>query len=238
MLKILIVDDEPLARDELRYLLEKYDKKNILYEAESLSDALVLLLQERFDVVFLDIQLRDESGLTLADHIQKMPDPPVIIFATAYDQYAVDAFDKNARDYLLKPYEFDRLVMAMNKIKSDVKNQDFLSHKGPKLFPVMEDERIYMVSPKDIIMIEALQGKCLVHTITKQYQTHDSLVQWQDKLPDGQFLRVHRSYLVNSDKITVIEPWFNQTLQLTLANQIKVPVSRANVKWFKETLGL
>lgn len=237
-MKILIVDDEPLARNELRYLLNEYDSQLIVDEAETLNEALVLLLQEKYDLVFLDIHLREASGLTLADHLQKMSSPPKVIFATAYDQYAVEAFNKNARDYLLKPYEYERLAIAMDKIYQEVTSSEATFQKYPKLYPITEDERIYMISPQDIIMIEALQGNCFIHTLEKDYETHDSLSYWQEKLPQEYFLRVHRSYLINSDMITVIEPWFNQTLQLTLAKNLKVPVSRANVKSLKEHLGI
>ncbi|MGT2637294.1 LytR/AlgR family response regulator transcription factor [Streptococcus ratti] len=239
-MKVLVVDDEPLARNELIYLLHKYDEHLSIQEADDIPSALTLLLQEHYDVAFLDIQLRDASGMTLAESINKMPNPPLIIFATAYDQYAITAFENNARDYLLKPYEPERLKAAMDKVMQSLgaRNNTGGEHRQPLAYPISEEDRIYMVQTSDIIMIEALQGKTIIHTSQKQYESHDSLAHWQGKLPSEQFVRVHRSYLVNLQMITVVEPWFNQTLQLTLADRLKVPVSRANVKSLKERLGI
>ncbi|MGT2924438.1 LytR/AlgR family response regulator transcription factor [Streptococcus caviae] len=239
-MKVLVVDDEPLARNELIYLLHKYDEHLSIQEADDIPSALTLLLQEHYDVAFLDIQLRDASGMTLAESINKMPDPPLIIFATAYDQYAITAFENNARDYLLKPYEPERLKAAMDKVRQSLRARDNTGGEQaqPLAYPISEEDRIYMVQASDIIMIEALQGKTIIHTSQKQYESHDSLAYWQEKLPSEQFVRVHRSYLVNLQMITVVEPWFNQTLRLTLADHLKVPVSRANVKSLKERLGI
>ncbi|KLJ94963.1 hypothetical protein WB05_04275 [Streptococcus agalactiae] len=116
-MKVLVVDDEPVARNELIYLLNKYDSNLVIAEAHDMATALAILLRETFDVALLDIHLRDDSGLQLAEYINKMPKPPLLIFATAYDQYAIQAFEQDARDYLLKPYEFDRLKQAMDRAK-------------------------------------------------------------------------------------------------------------------------
>nr|WP_018165312.1 LytTR family transcriptional regulator DNA-binding domain-containing protein [Streptococcus henryi] len=240
MMQVLIVDDEPLARNELTYLLNKYDDSLTIETAEDMTSALALLLRQPFDVVFLDIHLQDESGLTLATHVNHMTNPPIIIFATAYDQYAVQAFEQNARDYLLKPYEADRLKQAMDKAQQSIFAQQEANagEARQETYPISQDDRIYMVPAKEIITIEAQQGLLLIHTVKKNYETHGSLSDWLEKLPRDNFRRVHRSYLINLDKVTVVEPWFNQTLSLTLAGGIKVPVSRANVNQVKKDLGI
>lgn len=242
-MKVLVVDDEPVARNELIYLLNKYDSNLVIAEAHDMATALAILLRETFDVALLDIHLRDDSGLQLAEYINKMPKPPLLIFATAYDQYAIQAFEQDARDYLLKPYEFDRLKQAMDRVKGALSTSTIIESvtSGPlfkQQYPLTVENRIYLVSADDILLIEAMQGKLIIQTPDKNYEIDGSLQQWQDKLPSSQFVRVHRSYIVNINAIKTIEPWFNQTLQLHLCNKITVPVSRANVKPLKQMLGI
>ncbi|HFE9454834.1 TPA: response regulator transcription factor LtdR [Streptococcus agalactiae] len=242
-MKVLVVDDEPVARNELIYLLNKYDSNLVIAEAHDMATALAILLRETFDVALLDIHLRDDSGLQLAEYINKMPKPPLLIFATAYDQYAIQAFEQDARDYLLKPYEFDRLKQAMDRVKGALSTCTIIESvaSGPlfkQQYPLTVEDRIYLVSADDILLIEAMQGKLIIQTPDKNYEIDGSLQQWQDKLPSSQFVRVHRSYIVNINAIKTIEPWFNQTLQLHLCNKITVPVSRANVKPLKQMLGI
>ncbi|HGD6296487.1 TPA: response regulator transcription factor LtdR [Streptococcus agalactiae] len=242
-MKVLVVDDEPVARNELIYLLNKYDSNLVIAEAHDMATALAILLRETFDVALLDIHLRDDSGLQLAEYINKMPKPPLLIFATAYDQYAIQALEHDARDYLLKPYEFDRLKQAMDRVKGALSTSTIIESvtSGPlfkQQYPLTVEDRIYLVSADDILLIEAMQGKLIIQTPDKNYEIDGSLQQWQDKLPSSQFVRVHRSYIVNINAIKTIEPWFNQTLQLHLCNKITVPVSRANVKPLKQMLGI
>ena len=242
-MKVLVVDDEPVARNELIYLLNKYDSNLVIAEAHDMATALAILLRETFDVALLDIHLRDDSGLQLAEYINKMPKPPLLIFATAYDQYAIQAFEQDARDYLLKPYEFDRLKQAMDRVKGALSTSTIIESVTSGLlfkqqYPLTVEDRIYLVSADDILLIEAMQGKLIIQTPDKNYEIDGSLQQWQDKLPSSQFVRVHRSYIVNINAIKTIEPWFNQTLQLHLCNKITVPVSRANVKPLKQMLGI
>ncbi|HFV2811638.1 TPA: response regulator transcription factor LtdR [Streptococcus agalactiae] len=242
-MKVLVVDDEPVARNELIYLLNKYDSNLVIAEAHDMATALAILLRETFDVALLDIHLRDDSGLQLAEYINKMPKPPLLIFATAYDQYAIQAFEQDARDYLLKPYEFDRLKQAMDRVKGALSTSTIIESvaSGPlfkQQYPLTVEDRIYLVSADDILLIEAMQGKLIIQTPDKNYEIDGSLQQWQDKLPSSQFVRGHRSYIVNINAIKTIEPWFNQTLQLHLCNKITVPVSRANVKPLKQMLGI
>lgn len=242
-MKVLVVDDEPVARNELIYLLNKYDSNLVIAEAHDMATALAILLRKTFDVALLDIHLRDDSGLQLAEYINKMPKPPLLIFATAYDQYAIQAFEHDARDYLLKPYDFDRLKQAMDRVKGALSTSTIIESvtSGPlfkQQYPLTVEDRIYLVSADDILLIEAMQGKLIIQTPDKNYEIDGSLQQWQDKLPSSQFVRVHRSYIVNINAIKTIEPWFNQTLQLHLCNKITVPVSRANVKPLKQMLGI
>lgn len=116
-LRILVVDDEPLARNELKYLLNEIDSTLLVDEADSVEETLTALISETYDLLFLDINLINESGLELAQKINKMKQPPKIVFATAHDSYAVKAFELNALDYILKPFEQKRIAVALDKAK-------------------------------------------------------------------------------------------------------------------------
>lgn len=115
MLKVLVVDDEMLARDELKYLLEQTKEVEIIGEADCVEDALEELMKNKPDIVFLDIQLSDDNGFEIANILKKMKNPPAIVFATAYDQYALQAFEVDALDYILKPFDEERIVQTLKK---------------------------------------------------------------------------------------------------------------------------
>ncbi len=119
MLRVLIVDDEMLARDELKYLLHRTKEVDFIEEAESIEEALDKMMDEKPDLLFLDIQLSDDSGFDIAKRLKKMKNPPAIIFATAYDQYALQAFEVDAIDYILKPFDEERVVQAIHKYKKN-----------------------------------------------------------------------------------------------------------------------
>lgn len=238
----LIVDDEPLARNELSYLLKQTDEISAIEEADSIEEALEKLLQEKIDIAFLDIHLTEESGLTLADKMNRMANPPIIVFATAYDEYAIEAFERDARDYLLKPFEQKRVKQTVQRAKAILSGKEKeikeTTKEAAEVFPVQMDDRIYMVKVEEILAIEVNQGETTVYTEEKEYKTTDPLTAWEEKLPNPPFMRVHRSYLVNLDKIIEIQPWFNQTYQLTIKNDLKIPVSRSYVQLFKKQIGL
>ena len=160
----LIVDDEPLARNELHYLLDEISGFDLIDEAENIEETLEKLLYETYDLVFIDINLMDENGVDLAHKIQKMKHAPYIIFATAHDTFAVKAFELNAIDYILKPFELDRVDQAVQKVKkfsdfpSDTSeeatsNQQVsfsemsqTSNNEESVIPIEVNERIYIIN--------------------------------------------------------------------------------------------
>ena len=238
---ILIVDDEVLARNELAYLLEQSEEVESIEEADSVESTLGILLQKQFDLVFLDIQLTGESGLTLADKINQMKNPPIIIFATAYDEYAIQAFERNARDYLLKPFESKRVHQAVHRAKATLKRKN--SYEGGKIpdqqtIHIQTDERIFVEKIGHILALEVNQGETTIYSESQKYKVNEPLASWEKRLDGNFFMRVHRSYLVNLNKIKEIQPWFNQTYQLTLDGALKVPVSRTYMKEFRDRMNL
>lgn len=243
-MRILVVDDEMLARDELKYLLYRTKEVDIIDEADSVEEALEKLMESKPDLVFLDIQLSDDNGFEIANILKKMKQPPAIVFATAYDQYAIQAFEVDALDYILKPFDEERIVQTIKKFKKRKQHEieekqevhvPGVSSRMKKLaLPI--DESIVLVNVEDIVYTGLLDGKVIVKTIRDTYVTHDTLVILEKKLPQMNFLRVHRSFIVNVNHISEIQPWFNSTYNLIMKDDSKVPVSRTYAKELKKLL--
>lgn len=240
-MNILIVEDEYLARAELSHLLNKDTRVDTIFEADSIEAALKRLLSAAIDIAYLDIHLTDESGMDLADMLKDIPNPPVIIFATAYDHYALEAFEKNATDYILKPFEEKRVRESLDRAIKRLSSASSIEKKDVSSLdtvPVYTDDRIYMIKITAIEVIEAVQGKTVLCAETMRYENKETLQYWEQKLTDYPFMRVHRSYIINLEKISEIEPWFNQTYQITMESGMKVPVSRSYIKSFREKVNL
>ncbi|MDC2867414.1 MULTISPECIES: LytR/AlgR family response regulator transcription factor [unclassified Bacillus (in: firmicutes)] len=244
MLRILVIDDEMLARDELKYLLYRTKEVDIIDEADSVEEALEKLIESKPDLVFLDIQLSDDNGFEIANILKKMKNPPAIVFATAYDQYAIQAFEVDALDYILKPFDEERIVQAIKKFKK--RKQHEMAEKqevhAPNVSSRMEklalpiDESIVLVNIEDIVYAGLLDGKVIVKTICDTYVTYDTLAILEKKLLQTNFQRVHRSFIVNVNHISEIQPWFNSTYNLIMKEDSKVPVSRTYAKELKKLL--
>lgn len=244
-MRVLIVDDEPLARDELAYLLGRCEGVSAIAQADSIEEALGTMLEEPVDLIFLDIHLTNESGLSLAGKINKLKKPPLIIFATAYDDYAVKAFELNATDYVLKPFELERIQQAVKKAYGQYQKGQIKELESPKqndagfqVLPIQMDERIYMLQVPEIIAIGVENGETTIYTKNMTYIIHEPLSALERKIGGHPFLRVHRAFLINLKEIKEIQPWFNHTFQLTMSNGLKVPVSRSYMKDFKEKVGI
>jgi len=246
MLRVLIVDDEMLARDELKYLLHRTKEVDFIEEAESIEEALDKMMDEKPDLLFLDIQLSDDSGFDIAKRLKKMKNPPAIIFATAYDQYALQAFEVDAIDYILKPFDEERVVQAIHKYKkirvphSAVKEEESIGESSSQTgkLAISVDDSIVLVNIKDILFVGLIEGEVTIQTITESYHTADTLAMLEKKLPSQSFSRVHRWYIVNVDHISEVQPWFNSTYNLVMKNDERVPVSRTYAKELKKRLGI
>lgn len=231
-MRTILIEDEPLARDELRYHVARAGLE-VIAESASILEAEQLIRTLQPDIVFLDIELADGSGLDLAKRLQSMPRPPAILFVTAYDTHALEAFELNAYDYILKPYDPVRITRALEKvIRQPLK-------KSPRIerLAVESGEQLKLLSPDGIDYIVAEGGKTNIVTRQQTYQSNDTLQELERKLVEHRFLRVHRSYLVNLSSIDAIEPWFNGAYNIKI-HAIDVPVSRTYVKVLKEALGI
>lgn len=255
-MKTLIVDDEPLARNELHYLLNEISGFNVIDEAENIEETLERLLSETYDLVFLDINLMDESGIDLAQKIKKMKQPPHIIFATAHDTFAVKAFELDAIDYILKPFELERIEQAVNKVKHQLSNSNEIDHATSEsstqsmqrherhdngdqtVLPIEMNERIYVIQKDDITAVSVNNGITTINTINRTYQTNEPLTYYEKKLSNNTFIKIHRATIINKTHIDSVEHWFNYTYQVTMTSGDKFQVSRSFMKAFKHEIGL
>ena len=226
--KTLIVDDERLARREMRGLLSEFDEIRVVGEAENLTEAIDSIQNEKPDVVFLDVQLGNENGFDLLEKIERNFK---LIFVTAFDAYAIRAFEVNALDYLLKPINPERLAKALERLhkeEEDSQNQFRPLEYDDRIFLDTGSERSVFLKVCDISHINAAGDYSEVFTIDKRkFLTEKPLREWEQRLPEKYFLRIHRQTIVNLEEIEHIESWFNRTYQIRLKNYHEdFPVSR------------
>ncbi|ALF18426.1 DNA-binding response regulator [Fusobacterium animalis] len=236
MINCIIVEDELPAREELKYFLNQEKEIKLIAEFNNPLDTLNFLENNTADVIFLDINMPDMNGISLGKIITKMYPDMKIVFITAYKDYAVDAFEIKAFDYLLKPYSESRIK---NLLKSliNIKNEKtiLIKNNNLKKITVNIDERLYVISLNDIDYIEASEKETLIFSNQKKYVSKIKISKWEEMLKGNNFYRCHRSFIVNLDKITEIEQWFNSSWILKIKNYTTaIPVSRNNIKELKE----
>jgi Response regulator of the LytR/AlgR family len=235
---VLIVDDEPLAREELSYIINQNKHISSIDEAESIDEAMEKMIDHKPDILFLDIHLAGETGFELADKLKKLKNPPYLIFATAYDQYALQAFQADAKDYILKPFDDDKIKLVLEKAFKYISPTQNKQTNSANSIPIQTNDRIYLIDPCDIFAISIEDHTLNIILEDKSYTTSGSLSKIEELLPTDIFIKTHRSYILNSKKIKEIQSWFNNTLQVILTNDQAIPVSRSYVKNFKEKIGL
>lgn len=213
--KAIIIDDERLARKEMRRLLAEFDEVAVVGEAEDLTGACSLIDTEKPDIVFLDIQLSGESGFDL---LERTDQDFNLIFVTAFDAYAVRAFEVNAIDYLLKPVNPERLAKALERLAEDA--------APVKPFKPLEfDDRIFIELGRRSLFLKVCD---ISHIIAagdyseafavdgRKFLVEKPLREWEERLPEKYFLRIHRQAIVNLEQVEHLEPWFNRTFQVRL----------------------
>lgn len=245
MLNALIVDDEAPARSELRYLLEETGRVDTIREALNAREAVESLVKskegtdQRIDVIFLDISMPKTSGMQLAEALHKLKNPPAVVFVTAYSEYALEAFNVDAVDYLMKPVETDRLNRALDKVEAIVKPAP-ASHPAQERIPVEKGGRKVLVPVDEIRYIEAKDDYSCIYTDGDRFLSTISLAKLEQKLTPHGFFRVHRGYIVNLDHVEDVEVISSGILQLGIkgVEEKKIPVSRRRVMPLKRALGL
>ena len=239
MLKCVIVEDEFPAREELKYFLSNHEGIELEKEFDNPIDALKFIQNNHIDVIFLDINMPELDGMNLGKILVKLDPNLKIVFITAYREYAAEAFELKAFDYLLKPYSEKRIKEVLDNLTSYQNNNILKENNKINKITVSLDEKLIVLSIDEIYYIEIVEKESLIYTQNFSYTSKLNLSKWEEILPKNKFYRTHRSYIVNLDKIREIEPWFNGTYILKLENiKFKIPVSRNNVKEFKELLSI
>jgi two-component system response regulator LytT len=253
-LRALVVDDEPLAREEICYLLEEMGGVAVVAQAGNGPDAVEAVNEHEPDLVFLDVQMPGLTGFEVARRLVASGPPVAIVFVTAYDQHAIEAFEVNAVDYLLKPVDSGRLETAVQRVRQRRSTSRPLNDQLERIVQLVEQrqgrreqvavkvgERYLLVQADDIIFASMVDES--INIVTSQingsgnFRTLDEL---QARLDPGRFWRVHRSHLVNINKIKEIVPWFsrNYILRMKDAKATEIPVSRSQTRRLREYLKL
>ena len=243
MLKALIVDDEPLARSELRYLLEKTASVRVVGEAGNADEAYELIKNIDYDVVFLDVRMPGLSGTELARRIGELPKRPVIVFVSAYSEHALEAFEVEADDYLVKPVSEERLQKTIQKLEKRILKENAQSSLpaiiSDMIFVDLQEKKI-PVRIDSILYFEAVDDYSRLHLEEKSYLLRFTLKNLEEKLLSKGFLRVHRKYLVNTSKIKEIVQLSRNTFVIRLNNnkQTEIPISRRKIPVIKKLFEL
>ncbi|MDA8443361.1 MAG: LytTR family DNA-binding domain-containing protein [Peptococcaceae bacterium] len=250
-MRALIVDDEYPARKELRYLLEPFDFIKVVGEATNSIEALELIEQVDYAVLFIDIDMPGLSGIELAEQLKEIPRSPAIIFVTAHENFALAAFAANAVDYLLKPINPKRLEEAVNKVRKMVESkvestpvpvtpQEFKPGLASDMIPVEHRGKTVLLHDTDIIYAYTDNDYVYVKTHNERYLTRFTLKEMESRLNPNIFFRSHRCYLVNIRKTKELIPFFNGTYTLIVDDHEKseVPVSRTQSKKLRDLLGI
>ena len=237
MLRAIIVDDEAPARSELRFLLDETGQVEVVAEAASVREAIEQLKDHPCDVMFLDVNMPEVTGLKLAEGLQRLKYPPAVVFVTAYSEFALDAFNVNAVDYLVKPVETDRLAQAIARVRENVALHAQM-HRSERISVEKAGKKI-LVSVDKIRYVMARDDYAYLQTDTDRFFSTVSLAQLEKRLDGHGFFRVHRGYLVNLAMVDEVETVAGGTLLLTLNGvEEKIPVSRRRVAALKKALGV
>jgi two-component system response regulator LytT len=257
-LSAIIVDDEQLARDELAYLLKNLGDVNVVAQGKNGLEGVNLIKEHNPDLVFLDVQMPGLDGFAVIKKLLDRKVPlPKIVFATAFDQYAVKAFEVNAVDYLLKPFDKKRVALSVEKARAKIEAGAGPEEKFDTLLRMLESQkpqtakilikaagRLFLTDPKDICYATIEDGVITVatsgHAGLEGQSNCRTLEELFDSLDPAAFWRAHRSFLVNINHIREVVPWFKSSYQLRMDDkkQTEVPVSRAQTRRLRELFNL
>jgi two-component system, LytTR family, response regulator LytT len=235
VIRALLVDDEAPARSELRYLLGSHPEVTIVGEAASASEALAHAPSLRYDVVFLDVEMPGLTGVEAAPVVRDRRDPPAVVFVTAHEHYAVDAFAVEAFDYLLKPVDPDRLARVVERLRE----RSSETASPVEKIPVVAGGGSELLDYDQIHYVQADGDYSRVHTYDRSYLSTASLGELEEKL-GARFVRIHRSYLVNLGKVAGVRRPAPDRFRLQLADaaHTELDVARRQSRQLRERLGL
>ncbi|MFG4002632.1 DNA-binding response regulator [Flavobacterium aquidurense] len=235
-IKVIIVDDERLSREELKRTLQLYDDFVLIGEAENADEAKGLIESEMPDLIFLDIQMPEKSGFDLLESLDHVP---AVLFVTAYDQYAVQAFEVNALDYLMKPIREERFAKAIEKIRAALrsKSSDNAAAEDRKIF-IKDGEKRFFIRLDEIYLIESLENYTRLFFQDKKALQRRSLRQWEEMLDEKIFFRINRTEIINIKYIQAINTTDSGRLEVKLKTGELLEVSNRQSVKFKNRNGI
>jgi len=246
MSKVIIIDDEPLARSIVKEYLQKHPQLELAAECNDGFEGVKAIQQHQPDLIFLDIQMPKINGFEMLELIEQ---PPAVIFTTAFDEYAIKAFEAHAIDYLLKPFDQLRFNKAIAKWEekreaaTPSKTEDLLetaslSPSQSQRIVVKNGSKIKIIPVHDIFYLEAADDYVKIHTAEGYFLKNKTMAHFEEALDKLQFVRSHRSYIINIHQITRIDPYEKDNHVAILRTGVKVPVSRSGYGKLKLVLGL
>ena len=249
MTRIIIIDDEPLARDLIRHYLQSYPNVEIAGEADNGFTAMKLIRELNPHLIFLDVQMPKLTGFEMLELLDShILDSLKIIFSTAFNQYAIRAFEMNAVDYLLKPYSKERFDAALQKALNSIQSGIFAKTeiKALRTFPpetltrvaVKDRQQIHVIPIDDIDYIEADGDYVKLHTAKTAYLKEKTMKYFEENLPTQQFIRIHRSYIVNVNEVKKIELYEKENYRVHLKNGDCLKASANGFKLLKKAVSL
>jgi two-component system LytT family response regulator len=244
MIKTILIDDEPLARDIIRYYLADHPEIEIIAECRDGFEGLKAIAQFEPDLIFLDVQMPKISGFEMLELVERRP---AVIFTTAFDEFALKAFDVNAIDYLLKPIEKERFDQAVKKVIAKSKNDatdtsELLNTPGNPAqrsrVVVKVDRSIKIIPTSDIQYLEADDDQVKISTAEGSYFKNKTMSFFENTLDPAQFIRVHRSYIINLNQVIKIELKEKENYIVLLKSGLWLPVSKGGYMKLKASLGI
>jgi two-component system LytT family response regulator len=243
-LRTIIVEDEELARNLMKSFLKENDKIEIIAECENGFEGVKMINELKPDLVFLDIQMPKITGFELLELLEHKPQ---IIFATAYDQFAIKAFEYNAADYLLKPYSKDRLLEAVDKVFERIQKEGTNSDVAERIgnFPkeefldrvvVKDRHKIHIIPVDNIRYVESMDDYVMIYTSEGRHMKQKTMHYFEDTLNPKEFVRIHRSYIVKVSEINEIQQYEKESYIVILHDKTKLKVSKTGYKNLKDVL--
>lgn len=245
-MKVIIIDDEPLARSLVKEYLQQYSQIEIVEECNDGFEGIKAILQHQPDLIFLDIQMPKINGFEMLELVEQ---PPAVIFTTAFDEYALKAFEAHAVDYLLKPFSKERFDKALEKFleqssaQQQKANTQLLMESATlparsERIVVKNTNGIRIIPVHDVHYLEAADDYVKIHTRDGSFLKNKTMSFFENSLPAAQFVRTHRSYILNIQEITRIDPYEKESHLAILKSGAKIPVSKSGYAKLKEVLGL